>query len=167
MTQRHDDPKLVDAARKKIADMHARILGTTLDECEEDPLLSDMLRPTLSRLYELLAPHEKDTEGRVTIPEQEYRALLEDKANLDFLEEAHQALNDMYGTDYGWELIINHNVVRAMVKNCHPREGRDGIDLNDAAGGHAKISTCRETISRKRKEYHRDKENRELKKGNL
>jgi len=80
---------------------------------------------------------------------------LTDEARLDFLETAHAALNRKYGTDYGWKLIINHNVIRAMVKNCHPWDGKDGIDLHDSEGGNAKCKTCREAIDEARKHFQR------------
>jgi hypothetical protein len=82
----------------------------------------------------------------VSIPANEYEDLKRDKSRLDFLESAHETLNSLYSTNYGWELIINHNVVRAMVGNCRPQDVRPGIDLNDAKGGSKKLKTCRQAI---------------------
>lgn len=83
----------------------------------------------------------------LSVPREEYEALLKDKARLDYLEQAHVALNARYETEYGWKLIINHNVVRFMAGNCYPRDdGYPGIDLHDSEGGNAKLQTCREAI---------------------
>jgi len=85
----------------------------------------------------------------VTVPREEYDALLRDKARLDYLEAAHAALNERYGTNYGWELIINHNVVRFMAGNSYPRDNAfPGIDLHDSKGGNAKLPTCRDAIDK-------------------
>jgi hypothetical protein len=74
--------------------------------------------------------------------------LKKDKKRLDYLEKAHIALNKRYGTNYGWELIINHNVIRCIAGHSHPDDGLPGVDLNDAKGGYAKLSTCREAIDK-------------------
>lgn len=84
----------------------------------------------------------------ITITQEEYSALLKDKARLDFLEAAHDALNASSGTDYGWEMIINHNVVRFMAGHAYPRDGYPGIDLYDTKAGFAKMRTCREAIDK-------------------
>jgi hypothetical protein len=77
-----------------------------------------------------------------------HRELQEDKARLDFLESAHIALNNLYNTNYGWELIINHNIVRFMAGHSYPRDSYPGIDLHDSKGGCAKLQTCREAIDK-------------------
>jgi hypothetical protein len=69
---------------------------------------------------------------------------------LDFLEKCHTLLNESYQTDYGWEIIINHNVVRMMMDK---RGGIWDLDLNDACGGNAKIKTCRLAIDKKIEEF--------------
>jgi hypothetical protein len=84
----------------------------------------------------------------VTVPREEYDALLQDKARLDFLEAAHAAFNERYGANYGWELIINSNVVRYMAGNCYPRDAYPGIDLHDSKAGNAKLPTCRDAIDK-------------------
>lgn len=90
-----------------------------------------------------------EVDSEVTIPLEEYEALKKDKARLDFLEAAHAALNACYGTTYGWEMIINQNVVRYMAGHCYPRDDAyPGIDLHDSKAGHAKVATCREAIDR-------------------
>lgn len=86
----------------------------------------------------------------ITVSKEEWESLKKDKKRLDFLEECHTKLNEQYGTDYGWEIIINHNVVRMMM-DC--RGGIYQIDLNDAAGGNAKIQTCRRAIDKKMEEF--------------
>ncbi len=65
--------------------------------------------------------------------------LQRDKARLDFLDRCNAALNARFGTSYGWELILNHNVTRLML-------GRLTVDLNDAAGGNSKLPSCRAAI---------------------
>lgn len=83
----------------------------------------------------------------LTVTREEYESLLKDKARLDYLEQAHVALNAHYKTEYGWRLIINPNVVRFMAGNSCPRDdGYPGIDLHDSQGGNAKLPTCREAI---------------------
>lgn len=89
------------------------------------------------------------TEPSITVPTLEYEALCRDRARLDFLEKAHIALNTHYGTDYGWELIINHNVVRFMSGHSFPRDdGYPGIDLYDAKGGRDRHTTCRDALDK-------------------
>jgi hypothetical protein len=70
-----------------------------------------------------------------------------DSERLDWLDRANAALNRHYGTNYGWRLILNHNVVRLM------RDGRPSvsgsvsdIDLHDMEGGHRKSVSCRTAI---------------------
>jgi len=84
----------------------------------------------------------------ISIPTEEYEELKKDKARLDYLERAHNALSARYQTAYGWKLVINQNVVRAMVKNCHPWDGKDGVDLHDSQAGHEKCNTCRDAIDK-------------------
>ena len=86
----------------------------------------------------------------IIISRKEWEALKKDKERLDFLEDCHTKLNQKYGTDYGWEVIINHNVVRMMM-NC--QGGLKEIDLNDARGGNDKIQTCRRAIDKKIEEF--------------
>jgi len=78
--------------------------------------------------------------------ERENQKLREDKRRLDFLEAAHDALNSRFGTNYGWDLIINDNVVRVLAGSPHPTDFHEGIDLNDAQGGKSKHKTCRAAI---------------------
>lgn len=85
---------------------------------------------------------------KVTISLAEYNELLKDRNRLNFLEAAHTALNARYGTNYGWNLIINDNVVRFMAGHSDPGNRYPGIDLQDAQGGNAKLGTCREAIDK-------------------
>ena len=89
----------------------------------------------------------------IIVSKEEWESLKKDKERLDFLEECHTKLNEKCGTDYGWEIIINHNVVRMMME----RNLRE-FDLNDAAGGNAKIKTCRLAIDKKMEEFARQRE---------
>ena len=79
----------------------------------------------------------------------EVAELRADKARLDFLDACNRALNQRYGTNYGWELILSHNVTRLMLGEFHAGEPR-GLDLNDACGGNAKLPSCRAAIDKRR-----------------
>jgi hypothetical protein len=63
-----------------------------------------------------------------------------DKARLDFLDECNTRLNAKYGTEYGWRLILNHNVNRLMLGP------RMDVDLHDSEGGNKKLRSCRAAI---------------------
>jgi uncharacterized protein (DUF3084 family) len=65
--------------------------------------------------------------------------LQKDRDRLDFLDACNQRLNASYGTNYRWELILNHNVNRLML-------GHLNVDLNDAKA-HGWPS-CRDAIDR-------------------
>ncbi len=63
-----------------------------------------------------------------------------DTARLDFLDHLNRALNAAHGTNYRWEMVINHNVNRLMT-------GRHlDVDLNDAKA-HG-FQSCRDAIDR-------------------
>ena len=64
-----------------------------------------------------------------------------DSERLNFLDECNRRLNAHYGTDYGWELILNHNVNRLML-------GPIAVDLNDSCGGKGKLPSCRDAIDK-------------------
>ncbi|MCP4564020.1 MAG: hypothetical protein GY873_30330 [Bosea sp.] len=98
--------------------------GVALDEVENQTSFGESLMLALhelKRLQALSAERQRDSE------------------RLDFLDRCNAALNARYGTHYGWELILNHNITRLML-------GRDAVDLNDAAGGKAKLPSCRAAI---------------------
>jgi hypothetical protein len=86
----------------------------------------------------------------IIISKEEYDSLKKDKERLDFLERCHTKLNEQYQTDYGWKIIINHNIVRMMMDSL---DGLRQIDLNDAEGGYAKSKTCRLAIDQKIAEF--------------
>ena len=67
--------------------------------------------------------------------------LRRDKERLDFLDSCNLTLNDHYQTNYGWKLILNHNVTRLMSER-----GLDFIDLHDSEGGNEKFKSCRDAI---------------------
>lgn len=46
---------------------------------------------------------------------EEMREVAADKARLDFLDACNAALNGRYGTNYGWSLVLTHNVTRLML----------------------------------------------------
>lgn len=87
--------------------------------------------------------------------ETEVADLQADKARLDFLDACNAALNAHYGTSYGWELILSHNITRLLLGEFWAGEPR-GLDLNDAAGGHAKLPSCRAAIDSKMPSRTRD-----------
>lgn len=65
-----------------------------------------------------------------------------DRARLDFLDACNAALNGRYGTNYGWSLVLTHNVTRLML-------GRNmEVDLHDSEGGNTKLPSCRNAIDR-------------------
>lgn len=68
-----------------------------------------------------------------------------DTERLDFLDQCSQVLNQHYGTSYGWELIINHNVNRLLLGG-----NLGNIDLHDSKAGHRKLASCRDAIDAKR-----------------
>jgi hypothetical protein len=61
----------------------------------------------------------------------------EDTERLNFLDRCNERLNAAYGTNYRWELILNHNVNRLML-------GHLEVDLNDAKA-HG-LNSCRDAI---------------------
>lgn len=64
----------------------------------------------------------------------------DDTARLDFLDQLNANLNARCGTNYRWEMVINHNVNRLMT-------GRHlDVDLNDARA-HG-FNSCRDAIDR-------------------
>ncbi len=71
----------------------------------------------------------------------EVEALRKDRERLNFLDRCNQRLNAHYGSDYGWELILNHNINRLLL-------GYGAVDLNDACGGDKKLPSCRAAIDK-------------------
>lgn len=65
-----------------------------------------------------------------------------DTQRLDFLDNCNKALNKHSGTNYGWELILNHNVNRLMSGSL------DRIDLHDSKAGVDKLDSCRDAIDK-------------------
>lgn len=104
-----------------------------------------------SRVLELMDLLDRERARR----ESEVAALQADKARLDFLDRCNAALNAHYGTNYGWELILSHNITRLLLGEFWAGEPR-GLDLNDAAGGHAKLPSCRAAIDAKMPKRTRD-----------
>ena len=67
-----------------------------------------------------------------------------DTERLNFLDKCNRGLNERYGTNYGWELILNHNVTRLMI------EGHiSWVDLHDSKAGSEKLKSCRDAIDKK------------------
>jgi hypothetical protein len=60
-----------------------------------------------------------------------------DTDRLDLLDRMNLALNTFHGTEYRWELIVNHNVNRLMLDGF-------AVDLNDASANGFK--SCRSAI---------------------
>ena len=94
----------------------------------------------------LIAPdpiktHENMYELISHIREEAVEEYKKDRERLDFLDKCNQQLNKVYGTDYGWELILTHNVTRLM-------RGYGEIDLNDQKGGNDKGKSCRDAIDK-------------------
>ncbi len=72
--------------------------------------------------------------------EVEVARLREDKARLDFLDRCNQSLNERYGTNYRWSLILNHNVTRLMLNDTRT------VDLHDSEPNG--LPSCRDAIDR-------------------
>lgn len=113
----------------------------------------NFIRTTLTSLLEKEAIRVREEEcnhyNDVIIPDllekQQERIAGEvekDKERLDFLDECNHRLNEYHGTNYGWELILNHNVTRLLSGNLNR------IDLNDANGSKDKSKSCREAIDK-------------------
>jgi len=69
-------------------------------------------------------------------------ALGKDRDRLDFLDECNRRLNARYGTNYGWKLVLNHNVNRLFLGD------HLDVDLNDSHGGKGKLPSCRAAIDK-------------------
>lgn len=69
-------------------------------------------------------------------------ALGKDRDRLDFLDECNRRLNARYGTNYGWKLVLNHNVNRLFLGD------HLDVDLNDSHGGKDKLPSCRAAIDK-------------------
>lgn len=83
--------------------------------------------------------------------------LTADKARLDFLDACNAALNGRYGTNYGWSLVLTHNVTRLML-------GRSmEVDLHDSEGGNTKLASCRNAIDREKSRIEVERRARALK----
>lgn len=67
--------------------------------------------------------------------------LRKDKQRLNYLDKLSHLLNERYGTNYGWEFIVNENVTRLFFKSLRH------IDLNNAKAYGFK--TVREAIDRR------------------
>jgi hypothetical protein len=114
-----------------------------------------------------LFAHGRDEAGKaaVNIAERKLRAALnreveprtvrmplkeDDTARLDWLDRMNAALNQRYGTSYGWELILSPNVVRLMTHKPPITGYVTGVDLNDSrARG---LPSCRAAIDAAMKE---------------
>lgn len=117
-----------------------------VDEANSDAAarIGDCLRRQVVKPLEEMAERALKAEREARAAEAELAALKRDKERLDFLDRCNAALNERYGTSYGWELILNHNVTRLML-------GRLAVDLNDAVGGNAALPSCREAIDARMK----------------
>jgi hypothetical protein len=123
---RHGEPMPTVSAIYDASDAITQLIAR-VRELEEALEVSQAKEPWLE-----LAKRNAAAEARV-------EALAEDKQRLDFLDECNRRLNENYGTNYGWELILNHNVNRLML-------GHLQVDLNDSRGGNAKLPSCRAAI---------------------
>lgn len=104
----------------------------------------DLLRDAVERIQVLATAERERDEAMAALREKEERvkALEADKARLDFLDACNAALNGRYGTNYGWTLVLTHNVTRLMLGRWME------VDLHDSEGGKAKLPSCRGAIDR-------------------
>ena len=122
-----------------------------------DPTVGDLL--LARRILERLGYSVADGDHRLGwVAEEvcrEMDALRADKARLDFLDRCNKRLNDRYGNDYGWKLILNHNVSRLMLDDWS-----NSVDLHDAEGSHFKQPSCRNAIDEhlRRLDQHRQRD---------
>ena len=60
-----------------------------------------------------------DYRAKLDALERENAELREDKARLDWLDAANQALNEAHGTKYGWKYDANHNRCQIAINDCN------------------------------------------------
>lgn len=89
----------------------------------------------------LIVPHSLLTQAADEIARLR-EALGKDRDRLDFLDECNRRLNARYGTNYGWKLVLNHNVNRLFLGD------HLDVDLNDSHGGKGKLPSCRAAIDK-------------------
>lgn len=91
-----------------------------------------------------LTARAEAAERRVALLEADLAELRKDKDRLDWLDACNARLNARYGTNYGWSVILSHNVTRLML-------GHMVVDLHDSEGGVAKLPSCRAAIDERRR----------------
>lgn len=67
-----------------------------------------------------------------------------DTQMLDWLDGRNRALNNRYGTEYGWEVVLSPNVTRVMTKRQPADSGYVAdVDVHDSrAHGHTSVRTA-------------------------
>jgi len=104
------------------------------------------------RSHHFVMPHPHQINQWAATIETLAAALVEarkDTARLDYLDRCNERLNATYGTNYGWSLILNHNVNRLML-------GHMLVDLHDSEGGKSKLPSCRAAIDARIEALSRD-----------
>lgn len=95
--------------------------------------------------YDTLRAQLESAEARAEAAEAECARMREDAERLDFLDRMNASLNAHYGTNYGWRLVLSHQITRLM--SGEHRGGFVGdIDLNDQDGSQDGASSCRDAI---------------------
>lgn len=98
-----------------------------------------------ARLTDLWQSDEARYVARAEAAEAECSRLREDAERLNFLDQMNASLNAHYGTNYGWRLVLSHQITRLM--SGEHRGGFVGdIDLNDQDGTRDRAASCRDAI---------------------
>jgi hypothetical protein len=105
------------------------------------PISTEIARTNLAARAETAEAEVK----RLTRERDEAREAIDkaslDTARLDYLDALNSSLNAHYGTNYNWQMVVNHNVNRVMFN--FPR----GADLSDIhPNGHG---SCRQAIDQR------------------
>ncbi len=122
----------------------ARIIanGSLSDGTRYDPPTYAQQMNTAIHRAEAAEDRASKLQGTVDTLESQIAELRKDRERLDFLDQCNKRLNARYGTDYGWQLILNHNVNRLMLGN------QMNVDLHDSHGGKGKLPSCRAAIDK-------------------
>ena len=107
-----------------------------LTELQEAGNLTDEQKRVLKRS---VAMHKASIKQYEKLAEKLEKAM-QDTCRLNFLDWLNENLNNLHGTEYKWEMVINDNVNRLYAKNIH------SIDLSDSCA--IGVKSCRDAIDK-------------------
>ena len=107
-----------------------------LTELQEADNLTDEQKQILKRSA---AMHKASIKIHENLAKKLQRAM-QDTYRLNFLDYLNTNLNNKSGSEYGWEMVVNHNVNRIYAKST------DSIDLRDSCAHGTK--SCRDAIDK-------------------